>query len=76
MKEGYYIEHNGDCWQSVFPEKEAHLSQLHDTIGDALEYFREQRVPRNKIRVRCRHVWEPTDNPLIDVCPRCGEERA
>jgi hypothetical protein len=36
--EGYFIEHNGDCWQSVFPEAEAAKSALHDTITDALAW--------------------------------------
>jgi len=39
--EGYYIEHTGDCWQSVFPQAEAELSQLHSNVEDALAYFKE-----------------------------------
>lgn len=27
--EGYFVEHNGDCWQSVFPSAESAKSQLH-----------------------------------------------
>lgn len=38
-KEGYYVEHNGDCWQSVFPSSEASKSQLHDTVFDAMHYM-------------------------------------
>lgn len=41
LLEGYYIEHNGDCWQSVFPAAESALSQLHISINDALAYFKE-----------------------------------
>lgn len=37
--EGYYVEHNGDCWQSVFPKAEAHLSQCHATVEDAVDYM-------------------------------------
>jgi hypothetical protein len=39
MTQGYFIEHNGDCWQSVFPAWQAELSQLHTTIEDALSYM-------------------------------------
>lgn len=38
-KKVFHIEHNGDCWQSVFPEALAHLSQLHTSIEDALAYM-------------------------------------
>jgi len=41
MKEGYYIEWNGDFWQSVFPRALADLSQLHSTVADARAYFKE-----------------------------------
>lgn len=37
----YYIEHNGDCWQSVFPHWQHELSQLHATKRDARDYIRE-----------------------------------
>lgn len=37
--EHYYVEHNGDCWQSVFPTAEAAKSQLHVTVSDALDYM-------------------------------------
>jgi len=40
-KQGYYVEHNGDCWQSIFPSREAHLSQNHVTVADAQEYIQE-----------------------------------
>lgn len=43
-KESYFIEHNGDCWQSVFPADASHLSQLHETVQDAVEYFRERGI--------------------------------
>lgn len=39
LKEGYYVEHNGDCWQSVFPEGESQLSQLHTSIDEAISYM-------------------------------------
>ena len=52
MNEGYYIEHNGDCWQSVFPSKEAEQSSNHETLNDAMEYMTgECHIPRNKIIV-------------------------
>jgi hypothetical protein len=52
MEEGYFVEHNGDCWQSVFPSAEASKSQLHMTISDALSYMhRECGVPMERIRV-------------------------
>jgi hypothetical protein len=34
--QGYFVEWNGDCWQSVFPESEARKSQLHQTWKDAV----------------------------------------
>lgn len=50
MTEIYCIEHNGDCWQSVFPTREAHLSQLHVTIEDALAYMvGECNIPKDEI---------------------------
>ena len=39
--EGYFIEYNGDYWQSVFPSAEAEFSQLHTSVEDALAYFKE-----------------------------------
>jgi hypothetical protein len=39
--EKYYLEYNGEQWQSVFPTKEAENSQLHNTLKDGIEYFRE-----------------------------------
>jgi len=39
MKQGYFIEWNGDCWQSVFPSWEAEKSALHQTWKDALAYM-------------------------------------
>lgn len=38
-KQGYYLEWNGEQWQSVFPSNEAHKSKLHDTMLDAFEYM-------------------------------------
>ena len=37
--EGYFVEWNGEFWQTVFPAEEAHLTQLHGSIEDALAYF-------------------------------------
>lgn len=37
--EGYFVEWNGECYQSVFPSSESELSQLHVTVEDALDYF-------------------------------------
>ena len=39
IKQIYIIEHNGCCWQSIFPSSEAHLSQLHKTKADAAIYM-------------------------------------
>ena len=52
MKQGYFVEHNGDCWQSVFPANEANKSQLHTTIIDALDYMvQECGIRRTQIQV-------------------------
>jgi hypothetical protein len=52
MTQGYFIEWNGDCWQSVFPEHEAHYSQLHESVADALDYMvNEHKVNRELIYV-------------------------
>lgn len=40
MRRKYAIEWNGDCWQSVFPEDEAHKSALHETVENADAYMR------------------------------------
>lgn len=39
VKQGHYVEHLGDCWQSVFPQSEAEKTCLHDTMSDALAYM-------------------------------------
>jgi hypothetical protein len=50
--EGFYIEHNGDCWQSVFPSDLAEFSQLHTTMEDALGYMTaECNIPATLITV-------------------------
>ncbi|MBN9310852.1 hypothetical protein, partial [Devosia sp.] len=42
---GYYVESvEPGCWQSVFPEAHADLSQLHKTSFDAWTYLRRQRL--------------------------------
>lgn len=38
-KQGYFIEFNGEFYQSVFPENEAENSQLHWELPDALKYM-------------------------------------
>lgn len=35
----HFVEHNGDCWQSVFPIEHSHKSQLHTTTKDAIDYM-------------------------------------
>lgn len=35
----YYIEFTGEHYQSVFPENESELSQIHTTITEALDYM-------------------------------------
>lgn len=51
--QGYFIEHNGECWQSVFPEPEAAKSQLHETIDDARSYMvSECGVPEALIQIQ------------------------
>lgn len=53
--QGYYVEHNGDCWQSVFPESEAHKSQLHRTRADAAVYMIDEcGIDASKIILRPR----------------------
>lgn len=52
MNEGYYIEHNGECWQSVFPSNEAGKSQLHTDPDDAFAYMHyECGIPAESIIV-------------------------
>lgn len=38
-EQGYFIEFNGEFYQSVFPENEAEKSQLHYELPDALDYM-------------------------------------
>lgn len=37
--QGYFIEFNGENYESVFPENESEKSQLHYDLPDALEYM-------------------------------------
>lgn len=37
--EGYFVQDNGDNYQSVFHSHESELSQLHTTIKDAVDYM-------------------------------------
>lgn len=39
MTEGFYIEFNGDEWQSVFPSARSNESALHPNITDAQDYM-------------------------------------
>lgn len=48
----YFIEHNGDCWQSIFPAVEAEKSRLHTDSDDAFAYmYYICGVPADAIRV-------------------------
>ena len=40
-KEGYFVEWQGDNWQSVFPSHQSDFSQLHVTFKDALVWIQE-----------------------------------
>lgn len=37
--EGYFIEFDGEFYQSVFPENEAHKSSTHSDLPDAVNYM-------------------------------------
>lgn len=48
----YFIEHNGECWQSIFPATESEKSELHADPDDAFAYMHyECGVPADAIRV-------------------------
>lgn len=49
-KEGYFIEWNGEHFQSVFPSDEAEKSSLHPNLQEAINYMVEQGVERSKIQ--------------------------
>lgn len=50
MKEGYYIEWDGEYWRSVFLSSESEKASLHTTISDAIDYMaNEQNIPRQSI---------------------------
>jgi len=50
--EGYYVEFNGDEWQSIFPSVESNKSQLHRNIVDAVRYMNEEcDIPISKINL-------------------------
>lgn len=52
QQQGYFVEFNGDCWQSVFPEEDADQSALHTSIDEALAYMtHECGIPRDAITV-------------------------
>lgn len=42
IEEHYWIEYNGEHFQSVFPSLEAEKSQLHTTMLDAYNYFTKE----------------------------------
>jgi len=49
--EGYFIERlEPRIWQSIFPSKDAELSQTHSSIEDAIAYIREY-APSALVRV-------------------------
>lgn len=51
-EEGYFVEFNGEFYQSVFPTKESEKSQLHYDLVDALNYMTlECEVDLNLIKV-------------------------
>ena len=39
VTERYYVEWNGDCWQSVFPSWQSELSALHASASEAVHYL-------------------------------------
>jgi hypothetical protein len=48
----YFIQHNGEHWQSIFPAVESDKSQLHTDADDAFAYMHyECGVPAEAIRV-------------------------
>ena len=52
----YFIEHNGENWQSVFPAAESAKSQVHADADDALLYMvQECGIPADKIQVVPTH---------------------
>ena len=60
---GYFVEHIGDAWQSVFPHRESEKCALHDTQIAALDYMvTDCGVPREAIVVlrRIRHRFWPS----------------
>lgn len=48
-KEGYFIEWNGEHYQSVFPSNEAENSELHTTLNDALYYMTQVKKVDKKL---------------------------
>ena len=54
-EEGYFVEWNGDQWQSVFPSSESNHSSLHTSVDDALFYMVDELgIPRDDIEVKDR----------------------
>ena len=53
----YFIEFNGEVWQSVFPAEYSDKSQLHPDADDALFYMvTECGVPADCIRIVPTHI--------------------
>jgi len=49
---GYYVEFDGENWQSVFPENESQNSQLHSSKEEAIDYMvNEFGIERNNITI-------------------------
>lgn len=50
--EGYYIEYNGEYYQSVFPSGESEKSYPHTSVKDALNYMvNECGIKREQIKI-------------------------
>ncbi len=59
--EGYFIEKRGDEYQTVFPEAESDCSQVHESIEDALGYFKELGITFTILQL----------HGVQHVCPAC-----
>jgi hypothetical protein len=59
---GYYIDRlSADEYQTVFPQEQSDLSQIHATVSDALEYFASSGVR-----------WKSIELVGVSViCPEC-----
>jgi hypothetical protein len=70
---GYFVEFvddsDGPLWQSVFPEAQAELSQMHSTTFDAWAYLKEQRLALVRGQVAVLGDWSFEDQ---DAAQRDG----